>query len=129
MFFVARPRGAAHLIGFVGGSAAAALARDGEAAIADFARAQLASLVGHAARAKAVVVADWSSDKPHRGAYAFARPGHADARKKLAEPLAGGRLVFAGEAVATDGLAGTVGGAFVSGSNAANALLAQSVAA
>jgi len=37
----------------------------------------------------------------------------------LGVPLADGRLVFAGEAVCTDGLAGTVGGAFLSGERAA----------
>jgi monoamine oxidase len=124
MFFAVRSREAPYLIGFVGGSAAAALARDGEAAIADFARTQLAALVGQQAAAATVMVADWSSDPWHRGAYAYARPGHADARRKLGEALADGKLVFAGEAVATDGLAGTVGGAFASGRHAANAILA-----
>jgi hypothetical protein len=42
----------------------------------------------------------------------------------LAEPLAGGRLVFAGEATRTDGLAGTVGGAYLSGIEAAGIVTA-----
>jgi monoamine oxidase len=124
MFFVARPLGASHLIGFVGGSAAAALARDGEAVTADFARSQLVALFGQRAATASVVVADWCSDPWHRGAYAYAVPGHADARTKLGEPLADGRLMLTGEAVATDGLAGTVGGAFASGRDAARRVLA-----
>ena len=65
------------------------------------------------------MVTGWGGDPLTRGAYAYARPGHADARAALAEPLAGGRLVFAGEAACTDGLAGTVAGAWRSGRAAA----------
>jgi monoamine oxidase len=56
------------------------------------------------------------------GAYAYARPGCADARRTLGAPIAGGRLVFAGEATRVDGLAGTVGGAFLAGREAAAAI-------
>ncbi len=127
MSFVAWPLGAAHLVGFVGGSAARALAAEGgSAAIEAFARQQLRAMLGGdaAARLGAAIVADWSADPWQRGAYAYAVPGHADARAALAAPLAGGALRFAGEAVAADGLAGTVGGAFVSGRQAARAILA-----
>jgi monoamine oxidase len=49
--------------------------------------------------------------------------GAAGARAALAAPLAGGRLVFAGEACHPT-LAGTVGGAWLSGEKAAALALA-----
>lgn len=117
---VAWPHGQDHVICFTGGSHAAALERqDGLEA---FARGQLHDLFGarvdQAFRAGAVVTA-WASDPWTRGSYAYARPGCAGARQVLGTPLAGGRLVFAGEATRTDGLAGTVGGAFLAGEAAA----------
>ena len=42
----------------------------------------------------------------------------------MAEPIAEGRLAFAGEAWRDDGLAGTVGGAWLSGEDAARAVAA-----
>lgn len=118
MTFVAWPRGADHVIGYLGGSAAAIAPRAAEA----FARTQLRAMFG--ARALSALGADavvtgWTADPFIRGAYAYAGPGHAGARAHLAQPLAGGRLVFAGEATCTDGLAGTVGGAWLSGQRAA----------
>jgi monoamine oxidase len=120
MSFLAWPYGAAHIVGFIGGPAAAALSREGPAAVEAFARAQLSDLLGHGADAAlgAGVVADWARDPLHRGAYAYAKPGHAGARAALGTPLGGGRLVFAGEACRTDGLAGTVGGAWLDGERA-----------
>jgi monoamine oxidase len=88
----------------------------------DFARSELRRRFG--ARADAVfadqgaVVTGWGADSFVRGAYAYARPGQAGARAQLAEPLADGHLLFAGEAC-HDGLAGTVGGAYLSGTAAA----------
>jgi len=121
MSFHAWPFGAAHIAGFVGGPAAWDLAHTGPAATEAFARAQLESLLGPQATAavEEVVVSNWGCDPLHRGAYTYALPGHSGARAALARPLAGGRLAFAGEAVCTDGLAGTVGGAFLSGEAAA----------
>ena len=118
MVFVAWPRGADHIIGYLGGSAAAIEPRAAE----DFARAQLRAMFG--ARAMSAlgphaVITAWTANPFIRGAYAYAGSGHAGARARLAEPLAGGRLVFAGEANCTDGLAGTVGGAWLSGQRAA----------
>jgi monoamine oxidase len=69
------------------------------------------------------VVTGWAADPFYRGAYAYARPGCAGARAVLGTPLADGRLIFAGEATRTDGLAGTVGGAFLAGEEAALAML------
>ena len=57
------------------------------------------------------------------GAYAYAPPGQAGQRGALAEAFPGERLLFAGEACRTDGLAGTVGGAYLSGQDAATRLI------
>ncbi len=124
MAFIAWPDGHDHVIGFVGGSAAEALESGGAES---FARAQLLALFGAAADrefAPGALVTCWAANPLTRGAYAYARPGHAGARAVLAEPLAGGRLVFAGEATRTDGLAGTVGGAWRSGRHAAGIVTA-----
>jgi monoamine oxidase len=124
MAFVAWPHGYDHVIGFLGGTVAASLESGGAEA---FARAQIRFLFGaraDAAFAPGAVVTRWAANPLTRGAYAYARPGHAGARAVLAEPLAGGRLVFAGEALCTDGLAGTVGGAWLSGQRAAGIVTA-----
>lgn len=119
--FIARPAGTAQVIGFLGGGAAWDMARAGAAATADFAREQWRLALGGAGGAAfgPALVTGWAHDPWSLGAYAYARAGHADARDALARPLGGGRLLFAGEAVATDGLAGTVGGAWNSGRKAA----------
>lgn len=115
------PHGARHIAGFVGGPTAWDLARAGEGATKAFARQQLERAIGAAAVDKvgAIAVSPWGNDRLHRGAYTYALPGQAGARAVLGAPLGEGRLVFAGEAVCTDGLAGTVGGSFLSGERAA----------
>jgi monoamine oxidase len=71
----------------------------------------------------AAIATSWGTDPLFRGAYCYALPGHAEARHDLAEPLADGRLAFAGEAChATRG--GTVAGAWISGTRAAAAMAA-----
>lgn len=121
MSFLAWPYGAAYLVGFVGGPAAWELSLEGPAALEAFARRNLRDLLGSRADAAvgAAFVADWATDPWHRGAYAYARPGHAGARAALAAPIDGGILVLAGEACRTDGMAGTVGGAYLDGVRAA----------
>lgn len=74
------------------------------------------------ALAPGATVTDWGTDGLHLGAYAYARPGCADLRGLA--PETGGRLVFAGEAWRTDGLAGTVGGAYLGGQEAVARVLA-----
>ena len=112
-------------VGFVGGRAAWALAglpADAE----EFMRAELVATLGYeagAAFAPGVLATRWAEDPAFLGAYAFARPGCAGARAVLARPLWDGRLAFAGEACAPDGLAGTVAGAYLSGRQAAQRLL------
>ncbi|HEX4261616.1 MAG TPA: FAD-dependent oxidoreductase, partial [Acetobacteraceae bacterium] len=119
------PQGFDHVVGFFGGRAAWALAAEPPDATEAFVRAELRRRFG--ARADAAlggpaVVTRWGTDPFSRGAYAYARPGQAGARAVLGRPLAGGRLCFAGEACHTEGLAGTVGGAWLTGTAAADAV-------
>ncbi|MGH7041881.1 MAG: flavin monoamine oxidase family protein [Acetobacteraceae bacterium] len=122
MVFQCWPFGRDYVQGWIGGSAAWELARAGEAAAVDFALGELRRMFG--ARVDrlfaggARLVTHWDADPLIRGAYSYAVPGQADARTRLAEPLAGGRLTFAGEAC-HDGLAGTLAGAWLSGQDAA----------
>ncbi len=112
-------------VGFVGGRAAWGLAHDAQKAGA-FMRAELAATFGHDVGylfAPDTFATNWGANPDFLGAYAYARPGHAGARATLAEPLWDGRLAFAGEAVATDGLAGTVAGAYQTGRAAAQRIL------
>lgn len=123
VFWLAWPQGAPYLLGFIGGSAAWDLSRAGKPATEAFARADLADLLGAdaAARFGAAVVTDWGENTAFLGAYAYARPGHTEARGAMEAPV--GRLMFAGEAWRLDGLAGTVGGAFLSGERAAEHII------
>jgi monoamine oxidase len=125
MMFIAWPRGADHVVGFVGGATAWQLAREGTAATEAFARDQLRAVLGvqTASAFDGAVVTGWGTDPLHFGAYAYARPGQVKARAAMDAPL--GPLIFAGEAWCTDGLAGTVGGAFLSGERAAAMALKQ----
>jgi monoamine oxidase len=124
--FIAWPRGADHIVGFIGGRAAWALAADPAAAEA-FARTELHTMLGSdAARfADSAVVTGWGTDPFTLGSYAYAPPGQAGVRGQLAAAFPAERLLFAGEACRTDGLAGTVGGAFLSGEQAAARLMLE----
>jgi monoamine oxidase len=124
--FNAWPRGFDYLSAWIGGSLAWELTRAGTEAAEDFMRGELRRMLGgrvdRALRPGAALVTGWGTDSLFQGAYAFARPGHAAARRRLAEPLAGGRLLIAGEAT-HETLAGTVGGAWLSGEAAATIAL------
>lgn len=122
MFFHAWPSGLDHLVGFVGGAAAWELSRAGVAATEAFARAEVRRMLGAGADTAfdAAVVTTWGEDPAFQGAYAYARPGCVGARAVMEHPV-GERLLFAGEAWCSDGLAGTVAGAFLSGARAATA--------
>jgi len=124
MAFIAWPQGMDHIIGFVGGRAAWAVAADPAAAEA-LARAGLRGVLGSAAArmADSAVVTGWGTDPFTLGSYAYAPPGQAGMRRQLAAAFPAERLLFAGEACRTDGLAGTVGGAFLSGEEAAARLM------
>ena len=122
---IAWPLGLAHLVGFVGASSLAAIGT-GRDALAAFARTEAARVIGLGSpdTLEIAAMSAWGADPLFGGAYAYARVGRAGARAALGEPLADGRLVLAGEAVAPDGLAGTVGGAWRSGRAAAETVLA-----
>lgn len=117
------PRGEAFMSAWIGGDLAWELTRAGDAAAIEFVRDYLRGLFGgrmDALFAPCVgVVTQWGRDALFRGAYAYARPGAAAAREALRTPLAGGRLILTGEAANTDGLAGTLGGAWLEGARAA----------
>ena len=126
MLLTVQPDGAPYVSGFFGGDYAWSFAGREEQAL-DEARARLAVYFGTAARdaiGPGGFVSHWGSDPMFRGAYSYARPGHANSRAALGRALAGGRLVFAGEACRADGLAGTVGGAMLDGERAAGEMLA-----
>jgi monoamine oxidase len=119
------PYDAAIAVCFVGGRTAWDLAARPDDAV-DFILGELEAMLGHAARnafSPDSLMTGWGKDPLFRGAYAYATPGHAGARQTLATPIWDGRLTFAGEACATDGLAGTVAGAYLSGQRAARTLL------
>ena len=130
MGFQCWPYGRDYVQGWVGGSAAWQLAREGDAAAVDFALSQLRTMFG--ARVDrlfgggASLVTHWDADPLVRGAYSFVRPGNAQARAGLGRPVGDGHLLFAGEAC-HDGFAGTLAGAWLSGQQAAK--VAASVAA
>ena len=115
------PEAAPLAIGYIGGSAAWSLAHNTKEAGA-FMRADLATTLNqpldHAFTADTLQT-DWGTNPLFLGAYAYARPGHANARAALAAPLWDGRLHITGEATAPDGLAGTVAGAYLAGVRAA----------
>ncbi len=111
---------------WIGASTAWELTRAGPAAAEDFMLSELRALLGarvdRAFLPGPALISEWGSDPLVQGAYAYARPGHADDRRRLGEPLADGRLAFAGEATHQT-LAGTVGGAWLSGAAAAQVAL------
>jgi monoamine oxidase len=122
------PRGEPVASAWIGGPLAAQLEREGPEAAEALVRAEIAARLGadapFAFRPGAAVSA-WRGDPWSRGVYSHARVGAAGARAVLAAPLADGRLCLAGEAC-HDGLAGTVGGAWLSGVAAARHAMAAS---
>ncbi len=120
------PFGRDYVQGWIGGDRAWDLSRAGEDAAADFALEQLRALFGGRVdrlfAGGGRLVTGWDADPWVRGAYSSCLPGHADARRRLAEPLADGHLLFAGEACHSP-YAGTVAGAWLSGQDAARIAL------
>jgi monoamine oxidase len=127
MPFQCWPFGRDYVHGWIGGSVAWDLARQGEAAAVDFALGYLRqSFGGRVDRLFAggpSLVTRWDADPWVRGAYCYAVPGSAVARDALAEPVSDGHLMFAGEACNV-GFAGTLAGAWISGQTAARIALA-----
>lgn len=127
MPFQCWPLGRDYVQGWIGGSVACDLARQGDAAAVDFAldylRQALGRRVDRLFDGGSTLVTHWDADPWVRGAYCYAVPGSALARDALAEPISDGHLMFAGEACHV-GLAGTLGGAWISGQTAARTALA-----
>jgi monoamine oxidase len=122
--WIARPFGAPVMLAFIGGSLAWELSRAGKQAAEAHARAEFAHVFG-AEAAKALgppIITDWGEDPAFFGSYSHAIPGAQAARRALAEPLADGRLIFAGEACHPR-FAATVAGAWLSGEDAAQLIL------
>jgi monoamine oxidase len=107
----------------VAGPFGASLVKAGPDDMVAFAREWLASLFGADAprRLKRAATTSWARDPLARGSFSAALPGGQWARKALQEPVRE-RLFFAGEAV-HETLWGTVGGAWESGTRAAQAAL------
>jgi monoamine oxidase len=126
MPFQCWPFGRDYVQGWIGGAVAWDLAREGDAAAVDYALAYLRSLFGgrvdRVFAGGASLVTHWEADPWVRGAYCYAVTGAAGARDVLAEPLADGRLMFAGEACHVP-YAGTLAGAWLSGQAAAKAVV------
>ena len=126
MLLSAWPQGLPYIAGFFGGRLARGL--DGPQAALGHAQALLRRLLGTQACETldfgSGIVTNWAGDPLFEGAFAYCPPGGAGARAALAEPV-GERLLFAGEACRSDGLAGTVGGALLDGERAARWLLAR----
>ncbi len=129
MSYQVRPLDRPAIYCFFGGRFAAALEREGEAAMFDFAAGELSRLFGNDIRKRmsSLVATAWQRDPWARGSYSFALPGHADDRAVLAAPV-DDRLFFAGEACSPNFFS-TAHGAWLSGITAAEAALASLKAA
>jgi monoamine oxidase len=127
MPFQCWPFGRDYVQGWIGGSIAWDLARAGDGAAVDFALSYLRRAFGGRVDrlfdGATTLVTHWEADPWTRGAYCYAVPGSAMARDGLAEPVADGHLMFAGEACNV-GYAGTLAGAWISGQSAARTALA-----
>jgi monoamine oxidase len=124
MSYQVRPLDRPAIYCFVGGRFAAALEREGQAAMFSFAAGELARLLGNDIRKRMAPLAStaWLQDPWARGSYSYALPGHADDRAVLAAPV-DDRLFFAGEATSPNFFS-TAHGAWLSGITAAEAALA-----
>lgn len=125
MSYQVRPFGRPIIQCFFGGEFAAALEREGMAAMAAFAVDELAALRGNDIRKQLTPLAasSWRADVFARGSYSYARPGHADDRAVLAAPV-DERIFFAGEATSPNYFS-TVHGAYETGTRAAEEALAS----
>jgi monoamine oxidase len=119
-----RPLGRPYIEAYFGGKLAAELEASGDAAFFDFAVSELTGLLGNdfRRRVQPIRVHRWGRDPFARGSYSFARPGSADCRPTLAEPVEQ-RLFFAGEACSINDYS-TAHGAWHTGVRAAEQVIA-----
>ena len=125
MSYQVRPVDRPAIYCFFGGRFAAALEREGEAAMFAFAAEELARILGNDIRRRIAPLAStaWLQDPWSRGSYSYALPGHAEDRARLAAPV-DDRLFFAGEACSPNFFS-TAHGAYMTGVAAADAALAS----
>jgi monoamine oxidase len=126
MSYQIRPLDRPAIYCFFGGRFAAALEREGEAAIFSFAADELSQILGSDIRRRIAPIAAtaWLADPWTRGSYSHALPGRADDRVRLAAAV-DDRLFFAGEATSPNFFS-TAHGAYLSGIAAAEEALAGS---
>ena len=107
----------------VGGRFGRDLAAQGDKAMVEFAVEWLSGMFGNEVKAalKRTQTTQWNNDPWALGAFATASPGGGGARRALMEPLRN-RVYFAGEAV-HETQWGTVGGAWESGTRAADTIV------
>jgi len=125
MTYQLRPLGRPAIYCFFGGRFAAAMEREGAAAMFAFAADELANILGSDIRdhISPLAATAWLQDPWSRGSYSYAAPGHSGDRAALAEPV-DDRLFFAGEA-ASPHFFSTAHGAYMTGVTAAEAALAS----
>jgi monoamine oxidase len=119
-----RPFGRPVIECFFGGEGAEMIEDSGPTAGFDYAIGQLVALFGSEARRnlRPLIASSWSRSTRIGGAYSYALPGHAAARRRLARPFED-RLFFAGEATNGQDFS-TAHGAHDSGVRAAKEALA-----
>jgi monoamine oxidase len=119
-----RPLGKPMIEVYFGGALARWLAEAGSAAMVDFARQELAGLLGSdfPRRLTALASSSWAVDPLACGSYSYAEPGCADMRAVLAAAV-DGRVFFGGEACSRSRYS-TAHGAFETGYDAAEQALA-----
>jgi monoamine oxidase len=123
-----RPFGRPLIEAYFGGALARDLEKAGAEAFYAFACDELALLFGGdiKERLQFVTATSWALDPLSGGSYSYARPGHADARQKLAQSV-DDRLFFAGEACSAHDFS-TAHGAYETGVRAAEQALAATLA-
>ncbi|MEO8018895.1 MAG: NAD(P)/FAD-dependent oxidoreductase [Pseudomonadota bacterium] len=119
-----RPLGSPVIECFFGGEGTRVLEESGSAGAFDFAIGQLCALFGSDIRGalRPLVATRWSQMKRIGGAYSYALPGLASARRLLARPFEN-RLFFGGEATSSGDFS-TAHGAHDSGTRAASEAIA-----
>jgi monoamine oxidase len=119
-----RPFVRALIEAYFGGALARGLEQTGAGSFFSFGCDELALLFGNSIRKRLHFVAatSWAENPLSLGSYSYARPGRADARQKLSEPI-DDRLFFAGEACSGDFFS-TAHGAYETGVAAAEQALA-----
>ena len=115
-----RPFGRPVIEAYFGGALAHDMERAGREGAFEFAAEELCGIFGAAIRPRLSVLSwsSWAQNQWARGSYSYAKPGQADARTVLAEPVED-RLFFAGEACSPTRFS-TAHGAFESGVTAAD---------